>query len=45
MKAIWNDIYFLQMAEFLGIPVITWNAELGIGNNVTSVMKLAELEH
>ena len=41
MGAIWNDIYFLQMVEFLGIPVIAWNAELGIGNNVTSVMEFS----
>ena len=27
MGAIWNDIYFLQMVEFLGIPVIAWNAD------------------
>ena len=41
MGAIWNDIYFLHMAEFLGIPVIAWNAELEIGNNVTSVMEFS----
>ena len=27
MGAIWNDMYFFQMAEFLWIPVIAWNAD------------------